>query len=275
MLEKHTCCRNLLQKLAVGSQGMHWYSGCQEVWRGRQQHLVPSLAWSHRTRHHLSSLRVFHPSGAQLFAWPVPTPSSDHHTDSHLEKTSLIPTAPSPSHSVHTELFFSESYALHSLIIHFCCDLFTGFLPTKPVSPQHDNEDQAYDLFFIPQLYIQYLEHAWHMVDSQQTLVFLPQEFIITREVIINLKGHGKYTAKLSSINSKQSFQKIQLMACIPLISEDRVNMAEGITTLSWVRSQLDGKVGQLAAAPSCLPLSSSHPQPRPALQMLFPLLVC
>ena len=44
------------------------------------------------------------------------------------------------------------------------------------------------------------------MVDSQQTLVFLPQEFIITREVIINLKGHGKYTDKISSINSKESF---------------------------------------------------------------------
>ena len=64
-------------------------------------------------------------------------------------------------------------------------------------------------------------------------------------------------------------------MACIPLISEDKVNMAEGITTLSWVRSQLDGKVGQLAAAPSCLPLSSSHLHPMPALKMLFPLLVC
>ena len=41
------------------------------------------------------------------------------------------------------------------------------------------------------------------MVDSQQTLVILSQEFIVTMEVIINLKGHRRYTAKISSVNSK------------------------------------------------------------------------
>ena len=33
-----------------------------------------------------------------------------------------------------------------------------------------------------PQLYLQYIEHTWHMVDIQQTLVILPQELIITME---------------------------------------------------------------------------------------------
>ena len=108
------CCRK---------PGVQWYGGCREVQRGHQQHLEPSLVWRSVLTQSLP------PSGAQLFVWPVPTPSSGHCIDSHLEKTSLIPTARSPI--TQCRLSFSSQRVVPSTVCNYTFLLcFIHWLPS-------------------------------------------------------------------------------------------------------------------------------------------------
>lgn len=113
------------------------------------------------------------PSCAQLFAWPIPTHSLGIRTSVTFRETVLHPNhskTDSPGTVIKsTRFFFSESPPTDCNSYIFVIIYLLPFFPLT----QHlcSIRMRTVSMICFPLLHLQHLEHAWHTVDTQQTLI--------------------------------------------------------------------------------------------------------